>query len=78
MPTVLRSGPFRFYFYSSDGDEPRHVHVQGADGVAKYWLEPVRLSHSQGFKISELSKIRSIIDQNTPQLVEAWDEFFGR
>ena len=71
MPTVLRSGPYRFYFYSSDGEEPRHVHVQGADGVAKYWLEPVRISYSQGFKTSELSKIRSIIDLNAQQLIEA-------
>jgi len=78
MPTVLRTGPFRFYFYSSDGGEPRHVHVQSSDGAAKYWLEPVRLSYSHGLKASELSRIRSIIDENQTSLIEAWDEFFSR
>jgi hypothetical protein len=27
MPTTLRSGPYRFYFYSYDCNEPRHTHV---------------------------------------------------
>ena len=26
MPTVLRHGPYRFFFYSGDRDEPPHVH----------------------------------------------------
>src|SRR5262245_19824181 len=28
MPTVLRVGPFRFFFYAGDGGEPPHVHVE--------------------------------------------------
>jgi hypothetical protein len=27
MPTTLRTGPYRFYFYSYDCREPRHMHV---------------------------------------------------
>lgn len=34
MPTVLRVGPYRFFFYSGDGDEPRHVHVERGEGAA--------------------------------------------
>jgi hypothetical protein len=26
-PTVLREGPYRFFFFSSDRGEPRHIHV---------------------------------------------------
>jgi len=44
MPTVLREGPYRFYFYASDGGEPPHVHVQRENMVAKFWLAPVRFS----------------------------------
>jgi hypothetical protein len=38
-PTVFRIGAYRFCFFSNE--EPRmHVHVQGPDGEAKFWLEP--------------------------------------
>jgi hypothetical protein len=43
MPTVLRSGPYRFFFYTGDGGEPPHVHVERDDCEAKFWLDPVRL-----------------------------------
>lgn len=42
MPTVLRSGPYRFYFYAGDRAEPLHVHVERDDAEAKFWLDPVR------------------------------------
>ena len=42
MPTVLRSGPYRFFFYASDHDEPVHIHVERDEKVAKYWLDPAR------------------------------------
>jgi Domain of unknown function (DUF4160) len=47
MPTVLRVGPYRFFFYASDRAEPVHVHVEGGDGSAKFWLAPVRLHASR-------------------------------
>jgi Domain of unknown function (DUF4160) len=46
MPTVLRSGPYRLFFYSGDRDEPRHVHVEREANLAKLWLDPVRLAES--------------------------------
>jgi Domain of unknown function (DUF4160) len=32
MPTLLRIEGFRFFFYSSEGQEPPHVHVEKGDG----------------------------------------------
>jgi len=29
MPTILRIGPYRFYFYSNEKGEPPHIHVHG-------------------------------------------------
>lgn len=40
MPTVLIEG-FIFRFYSSDRDEPLHVHVIQGERVAKIWLSEV-------------------------------------
>lgn len=51
MPTALRSGPYRFYFYSYDCNEPRHMHVDRENMSAKFWLEPdVLLAANYGFK----------------------------
>jgi len=72
-PTVLRSGPYRFFFYASDRD----IHVERNDNVAKFWLDPIRLQSSGGFSRLELRRIRSIIGENFDQLMEAWDGYFG-
>src|SRR5882757_10333220 len=50
MPTVLRVSGFRFFFYSLEGSEPPHIHVEHGDNVAKFWLEPVSLAESRGFR----------------------------
>ena len=57
MPTVLRIGLYRFFFYSNENNEPPHIHVEDAEKVAKYWLEPVELASSRGFRSHELTWI---------------------
>jgi hypothetical protein len=76
MPTVLRSGPFRFFFYAGDGDEPPHIHVERDDCEAKVWLDPVRLERSHGFCRKEINRIQGIVEQHQEQLMESWNEFF--
>ena len=78
MPTVLRSGPYRFFFYSSDGNEPPHIHVARDDAVAKFWLDPLRHDHSLGFRAPELRRIESIIAGQKPALLKAWHEYFAK
>jgi len=78
MPTILRSGPYRFFFYSSDGDEAPHIHVQRDNSVAKFWLEPLRYDHSVAFRAVELRRIRDIIEDNSNEFLEAWNEYFGQ
>ena len=78
MPTVLRQDGFRFFFFSNEGTEPRHIHVQHASGYAKFWLAPVGLSESKGMKAQELAAARIIVTANAQTFMEAWDEFFAR
>ena len=78
MPTVLRIGPYRFFFYSSDGEEPIHIHVQRDQAIAKFWVDPLRLDYGTGFKASELRKIERIISENSETIVEAWNEYFSQ
>ena len=77
MPTVLRSGPYRFFFYSSDGNEPLHIHVARDDAVAKFWLDPVHLENSRGFDRAEIRRIERIVEENRERLLRSWHEHFG-
>ena len=78
MPTIMRIGPYRFFFYAGDRDEPPHVHVERDRNVAKFWLEPVRLSRSGGFARTEMSRLQMLVQQYQPQLLEAWNDYFNR
>ncbi len=76
MPTVLRDGPYRLFFYSADRDEPPHVHVERDDHIAKVWLDPVRLERNVGFRAADLRKILQIVEDNVGKLLEAWHDYF--
>jgi len=77
MPTVLRIGPYRFFFVSLDFNEPPHIHVKREKMVAKFWLDPVALQLTGGFRRRELSKIAKMVFEKQEFLLEQWNEFFG-
>jgi hypothetical protein len=77
MPTVLRIGRYRFFFYSNEGNEPPHVHVEAGDDEAKFWLRPVAAASNHGFRARELNDIEAYVREHEAELLEAWDEFFG-
>ncbi len=77
MPTVLRSGPYRVYFYSHEPNEPAHVHIDRDNRTAKFWLLPVALAQNIGFPPRELTQIERIIQENRLTLLEAWNDYFG-
>lgn len=76
MPTILRLGPHRFFFYSNEGAEPAHIHVQRDHALAKFWLRPVALADSTGFAAAELAKLSRVVREHETTLMEAWNEFF--
>jgi hypothetical protein len=78
MPTVLRVSGFRFFFYSLEGSEPPHIHVEHGDKVAKFWLEPVSVAESHGFRSHELNRLRAMVIENRERFREAWNGYFGR
>ncbi len=77
MPTVLRIGPYRFFFYANDRDEPPHIHIEREDRIAKFWLNPVRLHSSGGFNRTEIGRMQRLVIKHRQQLMEAWNEYFG-
>ena len=77
MPTALRTGPYRFYFYSHEPNEPPHVHVDRDALSAKFWLIPVALVRNFGFSAKELARVESLVEANRDELLEAWNGHFG-
>lgn len=76
MPTVLRIKGFRFFFFSNEGAEPPHIHVECAENYAKFWLEPVELQKSIGFNAAEVNELAKMVKENKKLLKERWYEFF--
>jgi hypothetical protein len=74
VPTVLRVKGYRFGFYSSEPDEPAHMHVQKSGHEAKFWLAPVQLSWNKGFRETELWEIARILEAHETKLIELWNE----
>jgi hypothetical protein len=72
MPVVLRIRGYRFWFYGADLDEPPHVHVGKQNSEAKFWLDPVGLSKSRGFREHELTEIRRIVEEYRGEILGAW------
>ncbi len=77
MPTVLNSHSFRFFFFSHEGAEPPHIHIEHGDKVAKYWLNPVDLAMSEGFRSHELTRVRALVIEHRMFFEEKWHEYFG-
>jgi hypothetical protein len=77
VPTVIRIGPYRFFFYSNEEGEPPHIHIQRDRSLAKFWLGPVDIASSTGFPAHELSKLPKLVVEHESRLMEAWNEYFG-
>jgi hypothetical protein len=70
-------GPFRFFFYSFDCNDSRHVHARRERKVCKFWLEPLALAYHNRFSAKELNRIRKMILDNLDQILETGDEHCG-
>lgn len=76
MPTALRIGAYRFFFYAGDRAERVHIHVRRDEREARFWLEPVRLEWNRGFTLRELNVLEGLVQEHAESLVRAWCEYF--
>lgn len=77
MPTIVIDG-YKFRFYSSDIQEPPHVHVIRGDDVAKIWLVSLDVEYNHGYNKPELNKIVKLTRENKERLLEAWNGYFSQ
>jgi hypothetical protein len=77
MPTVLRIGAFRFYFYSHEPNEPPYVHIDRGEATIKVWLEGVGVAKSRGLRAHEINAVLAMVAEHRTLLLETWHEHFG-
>ncbi|HDG1673115.1 TPA: DUF4160 domain-containing protein [Kluyvera cryocrescens] len=78
MPTILRIGASRFYFYSHEPNEPAHVHIDKGSATAKIWLHDISVARQVGFSPHELRKLQMLVKLHQRSLQEAWDAYFKK
>lgn len=77
MPTVMRIGAFRLYFFSHEPNEPPHIHIDRGEATIKVWLDVVEVAKSRGFRAHEIGGILTMVEEHKAKLLEAWHEYFG-
>ena len=78
MPTVLIINGYRFYFYSNENKEPIHIHIEKAEGNAKYWLEPIEEAYSYDFTLKQRKEIEKYIKEFQQTFIKNWHEYFKK
>jgi len=78
MPTVLLIKSYRLFFFSNEGNEPVHIHIEKAERYAKFWLDPLCVVINYGFTGKDLREISEIIERNELVIREKWNEYFSR
>jgi len=78
MPEVFRMFGMRFFFYANE-QLPLHIHVQNADGKAKFYILPqVKLAFNKGLKPSDIKLAEAVIEENKTIIIKAWEVFHGK
>ena len=76
MPTLFVIDGFRFFFFSNEGHEPVHVHVEKAEKYAKFWLRPVSVAYNYKFNSVELNRIVKLIETRKDEIEGRWNDYF--
>ena len=76
-PTIFRAEGMRFFFFSRE-ESRLHVHVLGADGEAKIWVEPeVEIARNWGLDDRKLRRAVELVREREDEIREAWRGHFG-
>jgi hypothetical protein len=61
---------------TQEGKEPAHIHVEQVERYAKFWLTPIGLAKSRGFRSNELTELTGLVRQHRTLFEERWNEHF--
>jgi len=77
MPELFRFFGIRFFFFSNE-HLPIHVHIENADGDAKFEINPIKLVSNNGMKNKDLKLAESVIEENEELIEKRWKEYFKK
>jgi hypothetical protein len=77
VPTVLRWGSYRAFFYSNEGTEPAYIHVRAGDKEVKIWIHDLGVAVNMGFAAHEVGDIIRHLRASREQLLAAWNDYVG-
>jgi hypothetical protein len=72
MPVIFREKGYEFSFYMFDLTEPIHVHVRSGRKQAKFWVAPISIAWTRGYRSHELTEIERIVRDNEQFIREIW------
>ena len=73
---MFRAGGFRSYFFSRE-ELRLHVHVQHADGEAKFWLAPrIEVAQNHGLGARRLNTALKLVRGHQDEIRNAWARHF--
>jgi len=74
---ILVRGLLSFFFFSRE-ESRLHIHVQSAEGEAKYWIDPViELARNHGLSDNDLGRVEALIEEHEQEIRDAWRRHFG-
>jgi hypothetical protein len=76
MPELFRFFGIKFFFFSRE-HEPIHIHIENADGDAKFIVgNDITLIENHGMKNKDLKIAEGIIEENKEIIISRWKEYF--
>jgi Ni,Fe-hydrogenase maturation factor len=82
MPTVLFIYGWRFFFYSNEGNEPIHIHVEKGDMECKYWIksEEIEIIEAYSYNLTPAAKkeVKKLIYSHFDLIIESWNTYFDK
>jgi hypothetical protein len=76
MPTVRHIGAARFFFYSDEGAEPPHIHVEQGQPCEVLAGARVSLAASSRLRGHEFRRLQRLVAEHRDEFLEAWHDFF--
>ena len=56
-----------------------HVHVQSAEGEAKFWMEPrIELDSNFGLPDRMIARIQRLLEERQDEIRKAWNKHLSR
>lgn len=77
MPTLFYIFGMRFFFYSEE-HLPIHIHVENADGRAKFNVENnIELVSNKGLNEKDLKRAKEIVRMYRDEIIKKWKQYHG-